>query len=152
MKGARQMFFHYSLLLGIIVHILCQVFKLIYYSLKEGRFNLHYLLTAGGMPSTHSAFTGTVTLCLGLLKGFDSEYFALGFAFTAVVVYDSLRLRGAVQSHSEILIKLTAHLEPALQKDIPRMVGHTLPEIIVGLFLALVVSLAGYALKGYFGL
>ena len=146
------MFLHYSLLQGIIVHILCQLFKLIYYSIREGRFNLQYLLTAGGMPSTHSAFTGTVTLSLGLLKGFASEYFALGFAFTAVVVYDSLRLRGAVQTHSEILIKLTARLEPALQKDIPRMVGHSLLEIIIGLVLAVIVSLTGYALKGYFGL
>jgi acid phosphatase family membrane protein YuiD len=146
------MFINYALVLGIIVHVACQVFKVIFYSIKEKRFSLHYLLSAGGMPSTHSAFTATVTLSLGLTEGFASGYFTLGFAFTAIVVYDSLRLRGAVQTHSEILLKLAKKLSQEDQRRIPRMVGHTFTEIVMGLAIALVFSLAGFLLRGPLGL
>jgi uncharacterized protein len=145
-------FISYSLILGIIVHIACQLFKLIYYSLKEGRLNFHYLVTAGGMPSTHSAFTSTVALSLGLTRGFDSEYFAIAFTFTAIVIYDSLRLRGAVQTLSEIVLKLAEKLSPEDKKRIPRMVGHTFTEIVVGLALALLFSAGGFLLRPVLGI
>jgi acid phosphatase family membrane protein YuiD len=146
------MFVSYALILGVIVHVACQAFKVVYYSIKEKRPSFHYLLSAGGMPSTHSAFTATVTLSLGLSEGFASGYFTLGFAFTAIVVYDSLRLRGAVQTHSDILLKLAGSLSEEDRRRIPRRVGHTLAEIVAGLAIALVVSLAGYFLKGPLGL
>jgi acid phosphatase family membrane protein YuiD len=151
-KEYRRMVISFALILGIIVHVACQLFKVVFYSIKEKRLSLHYLLSAGGMPSTHSAFTATVTLYLGLTEGFASGYFTLGFAFTAIVVYDSLRLRGAVQTHSDILRKLAGSLSEEDQKRIPRLVGHTLAEIVVGLAIALVFSLAGYFLRGPLGL
>ncbi len=141
------MFLSYSLILGVIVHIACQVFKVVFYSLKNRKLSLHYLLSAGGMPSTHSAFTATVSLSLGLTRGFDSEYFAIAAAFTAIVVYDALRLRGAVQTHSNILLKLAAKLPKADRDSIPRMVGHTFGEIVVGLAIAVVVSVSGFLVK-----
>jgi len=145
------MFFNYALILAVLVHISCQVFKVIYYSLKDGRFSLRYLVSPGGMPSTHSAFTATITFSLGLLKGFDSEYFAIAAAFTAVVVYDSLRLRGAVQILADIL-RSRKQIPKADRKLIPDMISHTMQEIIVGLALAVVISVAGYLCRGFFGL
>jgi acid phosphatase family membrane protein YuiD len=145
------MFISYSLILGIIVHVACQAFKVIYYSIKNKRLSLHYLLSAGGMPSTHSAFTATVSLSLGLTKGFGSEYFAVAFAFTAIVIYDSLRLRGAVQTIADVVYKLAAKLPQEERDRIPRMVGHTLGEIIVGLVIAVVVSGIGFFLKTTLG-
>jgi acid phosphatase family membrane protein YuiD len=145
------MFLSYSLVMGVIVHIACQVFKVIYYSVKKRKLSLHYLLSAGGMPSTHSAFTATVSLSLGLTRGFDSEYFAIAAAFTAIVIYDSLRLRGAVQTHSDILLKLSDRLPEEDRAKIPRMVGHTFGEIVVGLAIAIAASVAGFLLKTALG-
>ncbi len=141
------MFLSYSLIMGVIVHVTCQVFKVVFYSLKNKRLSFHYLLSAGGMPSTHSAFTATVSLSLGFTRGFASDYFAIAAAFTAIVVYDALRLRGAVQIHSNILLKLAAKLPKKEREQIPRMVGHTLSEIVVGLGIAVAASVAGYLIK-----
>lgn len=146
------MFFSYSLIMGVIVHIACQVFKVIFYSLKNKRLGFHYLLSAGGMPSTHSAFTATVSLSLGLTRGFDSEYFAIAAALTAIVVYDAFRLRGAVQTHSNILLKLAAKLPKKEREKIPLMVGHTFGEIVVGLVIAAAASAAGFLVKTAAGL
>jgi acid phosphatase family membrane protein YuiD len=134
-------FFHFSLIISIVVHIMCQLFKLIFCSLKNHKLSISYFFSAGGMPSTHTAFTSTLTISLGLIKGFDSVYFAIAFVFSAVVIYDSLRLRGAVQLHSEMLKKLMKLLPEKDRGKIPQMVGHTLSEIIVGIIVALVFSL-----------
>jgi acid phosphatase family membrane protein YuiD len=144
-------FIHFSLFTAICVHIICQVFKLVYYSLKTGRFDIGYFFSAGGMPSTHTAFTSSLTVSLGLIKGFDSAFFAIGFVFSAVVIYDSLRLRGAVQIHSEQLHKLVKLLPAEERLKIPKMVGHTLSEIIVGIIVALILSTGLYYFwGGYF--
>jgi acid phosphatase family membrane protein YuiD len=144
-------FLHFSLIVSIFVHIICQIFKLVYYSLKDGRFSIGYFFSAGGMPSTHTAFTSSLTISLGLIKGFDSAFFAIGFVFSAVVIYDSLRLRGAVQIHSELLQKLVKLLPEHEHREIPQMVGHTLSEIIVGIIVALIFSTGFYYfLGGYF--
>ncbi|RPJ05551.1 MAG: hypothetical protein EHM28_11850 [Spirochaetaceae bacterium] len=145
------LFFNYALIMAIIVHISCQVFKVIYYSVRNGRFSLRYLISPGGMPSTHSAFTATVTFTLGLLKGFDTEYFAIAAVFTSVVVYDSLRLRGAVQTLADIMRKNRGIPEKDKMR-IPDMIGHTLPEIVVGIVMAMITSIIGYLCRGYFGL
>jgi acid phosphatase family membrane protein YuiD len=141
-------FFHFSLTISICVHIICQFFKLIYYSLKNKKLKMSYFFSPGGMPSTHTAFTSTLTISLGLIKGFDSAYFAIPFVFSAVVIYDSLRLRGAVQLHAEMLKKLMKLLPEKERSNIPQMVGHTLSEIIVGIIVALVCSLGSYYLFG----
>jgi acid phosphatase family membrane protein YuiD len=143
-------FVHFSLITSILIHILCQLFKLVYYSIKNKKFRAGYFFSPGGMPSTHTAFTSTLTISLGLTKGFDSPFFAIPFVFSAVVIYDSLRLRGAVQLHAEQLKKLMKLLPDSERKDIPQMVGHTLSEIIAGIILAVIFSLAFYYLFGAF--
>jgi acid phosphatase family membrane protein YuiD len=144
-------FIHFSLIIAVSVHIVCQLFKLVYYSLKGGRFDIRYFFSAGGMPSTHSAFTSSLTISMGLIQGFNSAFFAIGFVFSAVVIYDSLRLRGAVQIHSEQLQKLIKLLPANERYEIPKMVGHTLSEIIVGIVAAGILSTGLYYLfGGYF--
>jgi acid phosphatase family membrane protein YuiD len=143
-------FFHFSLIIAVSAHIVCQIFKLVYYSIRDGKFSPGYFFSAGGMPSTHTAFTSSMTISLGLIKGFDSVYFAMAFVFTAVVIYDSLRLRGAVQVHSEQLIKLMKLLPEKERTEVPRMVGHTLSEIIVGIIVAFAFSTGFYYLLGPF--
>jgi acid phosphatase family membrane protein YuiD len=143
-------FVHFSLITSISVHILCQLFKLVYYSLKNNKFKISYFFSPGGMPSTHTAFTSTLTISLGLTKGFNSPFFAIPFVFSAVVIYDSLRLRGAVQLHAEQLKKLMKLLPKDERSNIPQMVGHTLGEIIAGIILALIFSLGFYFLFGGF--
>jgi len=140
------MIFSYVLIVAIIVHIICQLYKLIYYSIKEKKFTFKYFISAGGMPSTHSAFTSALTISLGLKEGFHSHYFAIAFVFSAVVIYDSLRLRGAVQLHAEIIKRLIILLPKSKRIKVPQMVGHTLSEIIIGILIAFIISFAAHLL------
>ena len=140
------MFLSLSLITAASVQILCQVFKVIYYSLKKRQLDLSYFISAGGMPSAHSAFVTALTLSLGFRHGFASDYFSISSVFSLIIIYDAIRLRGAVQSHSRILLRLVQDFPDRIQwekRKIPQMIGHSLPEVIAGI-------IAGGALSGIF--
>jgi acid phosphatase family membrane protein YuiD len=128
--------------------ILCQLFKVVFYSIKERRLSLQYLASAGGIPSSHSAFVTSLAVAAGLQNGFVSDIFAVCFVFGAIVIYDSYRLRGAVQKHAKLLNRLTAAHFPKEHENLPEMLGHTLPEIAAGIFAGGIFS---WAIMGLFG-
>ncbi len=122
-----------SLLTAVSIQLLCQLFKAIYYSIKSRSLQLHRFMHPAGMPSAHSAFVTALSVSIGIHNGFASELFALAFVFSVIIIYDSIRLRGAVQQNSQIIARLM-HLIPESERiDVPRYVGHSLAEIIVGM-------------------
>jgi len=121
------------LLTAVAVQVFCQLFKLGFYSVRDGRLRLAYLVTAGGIPSAHSAFVTALSVAIGLRNGFASDLFALSFVFSAIVVYDAYRLRGHVQRHAVIINERV--LEPAGEPPVSEMVGHSLAEIATGVLL-----------------
>ncbi len=121
-----------SLLTAVVTQVLCQLFKVIWYSAREGRLRPGYLVSAGGMPSAHSAFVTALTVSLGLRHGLDSDLFGLSVVFSLIVIYDSIRLRGTVQLHSRLLRGLLQRSPGPEPVEVPLMVGHTLPEVLAG--------------------
>ena len=129
-----------SLLIAVTTLSICQVYKLIFYSVKNKKLEWHFLVSPGGMPSSHSAFVTSLTFALGFLYGFDTDMFAVSFVFAGIIVYDSFRLRGTVGIHSRVL-KSISHLIPEDKKEkIPVLVGHTFPEIVAGVIIGIVFA------------
>ena len=85
------------------------------------------------MPSSHSAFVTALAVAIGRRSGFDTDLFALAFVFATIIIYDSIRLRGAVQKHSEAIIRLVKLLPKAERMEVPQWVGHTFPETLAGI-------------------
>lgn len=121
-----------ALLTALLVQVLCQVFKVVLYSVREARFAPEYFVSAGGFPSAHSAFVTALSAAVGLRGGFGSDLFAVSFVFSVIVIYDAYRLRGAVEKHAKLLNRLAADLRPGVYPRLSEMVGHTLPEIAAG--------------------
>ena len=115
------------LITALTVQIVCQLFKLVYYSIKGRRFSLKYFVSPGGMPSAHTAFVCALTTALGLKNGFNSDLFTLSAVFSLIIIYDAYRLRGIVQKHSIIINTLVSS-----EKRVTEMVGHSLMEILIG--------------------
>ena len=122
-----------SLVVAVAVQLASQLFKVVYYSLRQRRFRPDYFVSTGGMPSAHTAFVSALTVSLGLVHGFTSEFFAIAFVFSAIIVYDLVRVRGAVHAHSRILAMLLEQVRLRQKIDLPHLVSHTVPEILVGL-------------------
>lgn len=121
------------LVTAVAVQVFCQLFKLVYYSARDRKLTLSYLVTAGGIPSAHSAFVTALCVAIGLRNGFNSDVFAVAFVFGAIVVYDAYRLRGHVQRHAQVINERI--LRPAGQKPLSEMVGHSIAEIAAGIAL-----------------
>ena len=119
------------LVTAVAVQIACQLFKLVLYSVKDRRFELRYLFTAGGIPSAHSAFVTALATAIGIRTGITSDAFAIAAVFSAIVIYDAFRLRGHVQHHAQILNRLV--LRPAGEEPVSEMIGHSIPEIATGM-------------------
>lgn len=118
------------LITAVAVQVSCQLFKFVLYSIRDGGLRPHYLVTAGGIPSAHSAFVTAVTVAVAIRHGVTSDLFAVSFVFSAIVIYDAFRLRGHVQRHAELL---NSHvLAPAGAEEVSEMVGHSLLEIGIG--------------------
>ncbi len=121
------------LLTAAAVQVACQAFKVVFYSVREKRPALSWFVSAGGMPSAHSAFVTALSVSVGLWEGFGSSVFAVACVFSVITIYDALRLRGAVQHHARILAMLTAKHPDVPAGSINTRLGHTLPEILAGL-------------------
>ncbi|MFO7781869.1 MAG: divergent PAP2 family protein [Spirochaetia bacterium] len=130
------------LLVALTTQILCQSFKVVAYSIRDHRFSPHYFTTAGGMPSSHSAFVTALTVSVGIARGFDSELFAVAFVFSAIVFYDAYRLRGHVERQAEVLNRLQRQLPAEERAELSEMVGHSIGEILAGIAVGAIFAVA----------
>ena len=138
-----------SLLIALGVQVLCQLFKVVIYSIRDRRLAPRYFVTAGGMPSAHSAFVTALTTAVGMRNGIDSDLFAVSFVFAAIVAYDAYRLRGHVQEHAKRINALQKQVRtpesgpaPPAREPVSEMVGHSLAEIAAGIVFGVVGTVA----------
>jgi hypothetical protein len=122
-----------SLIASVAVLGASQLFKALVASVKERRLCIPILFSTGGMPSAHSAFVTTLTVSVALWYGVGSEIFALCVVFASIIVYDSVRLRGMVDTHSRILSDLQLRVSGSRGSTVQRRVGHSPSETVVGI-------------------
>jgi acid phosphatase family membrane protein YuiD len=138
--------FSRSLVVAVAVQLASQLFKVVFYSLRERRLRLDYFVSTGGMPSAHTAFVTALTVSLGLYHGFASEFFTVAFVFSVIIIYDLVRVRGAVHAHSRILAMLLEQVRLRQQVVLPHLVSHSIPEILAGLAAGGAAAVAAYYL------
>jgi hypothetical protein len=122
-----------SLLTAVAVQVICQAFKVAFYSIRGRRLALSWFVSAGGMPSAHSAFVTALAVSVGLWSGFQSDVFAVAAVFSIITIYDAWRLRGAVEHHARILARLAEKVPGVATEEINLRLGHSLPEITAGI-------------------
>ncbi len=129
-----------SLIIAVAIQLICQLFKVVFYSIKDNKFSFRYFFSPGGMPSSHSAFVSAITTGVGIKEGVVSDVFAVSFVFSTIIIYDAMKLRKTVELHSRALNGLYERLNGIIKGDspmervvFPEMVGHSFGEIIMGI-------------------
>ncbi|OGO74578.1 MAG: hypothetical protein A3K41_09835 [Chloroflexi bacterium RIFOXYD12_FULL_57_15] len=128
---------------GLAAWLLAQGLKLPmeYFRTREWKWSI--LLSAGGMPSSHSALVVGVTHGVGLFYGFDSPLFALAVALTMIVIYDAAGVRRQAGMHAErinLLFDELLHGHMWDDNELREVLGHTPLEVTGGILLALAVA------------
>ena len=135
-----------ALLITVAIQLGCQAFKMVYYSIRNRRLEAHRLFSTGGMPSAHSAFVSALVVSVGLVEGWASAAFTVAVVLAAIVVFDAVRLRRTVDTHSRVLHELIALLPDKRPAFNPPVVGHSAAEVVVGMVVGAALAALAYVL------
>ena len=136
-------FANHALIAALTGWVIAQLVKVPLHYLHARQWNWSLLFTAGGMPSSHSALVAGLAHCLGLLYGFDSPFYAIGFTVAMVVIYDATGIRRQAGKHARIINQIITDLasgHPLKQEKLREVLGHSPMEALVGTLLGLATA------------
>ena len=131
----------------VIAWAAAQLSKPLIHYVHTRRLNLRYFVTAGGMPSTHSAVVVALATRVGIDTGLSSVPFALAAIFATVVMYDAAGVRRAVSLQARVLNRMLTEMIEAQhfnEERLRELIGHTPFEVFVG---ALLGALSAVSLR-----
>ena len=138
---------HYKYItIPLITLVLCQINKFGIESIKSKKLKWGRLFNgSGGMPSSHTSFSTSITMLMGLNFGFDSPFFALPLVFTLIVAYDAMGLRMQSGKQAEAINLIVDEL---FSNDIKvnfgklkEELGHKPLEVVGGIMLGIISAL-----------
>ncbi|MBD3310253.1 divergent PAP2 family protein [Candidatus Woesearchaeota archaeon] len=123
--------------------LLAQLFKVVSTSIREKRFAISRIFALGGMPSSHTATITALLLATYLDQQITPLTIAI-FIIALIVIRDSFGVRQEVGKHAKVLNKLAARRTEF--EKLEELIGHTLPEVVVGGLLGILVPMIIYLL------
>jgi acid phosphatase family membrane protein YuiD len=120
-----------------------QIIKVPVEYLRTRRWQWGWLLTTGGMPSSHSSLIVGVANSTGLFFGYDSPLFALAFAVAMIVTYDAAGVRRQAGMHAERINVLFDELLKGHMwndEELREVLGHTPFEVLGGTVWGMIVT------------
>jgi len=112
------------------------VIKMTIAAWKTHEFDFVYLVSTGGMPSSHSATVSGLAFGIGYTEGFGTPMATLAFAFAIVTMLDAATVRRAAGEHAKVLNAIVQDLKELKFKPAKRfkeLLGHTRKEVLWGM-------------------
>lgn len=137
-----DLFSNVVLLSAVLAWTVAQVIKVPLDYLQHRRWNWALLLSAGGMPSSHSALVAATAHGIGLFYGFDSGLFALAVAFAMIVIYDATGIRRQAGRHAALINRMISDLasgHPLKEEHLREVLGHTPLQALAGTLLGMLI-------------
>jgi acid phosphatase family membrane protein YuiD len=138
-----SIFSNHVLIAGLTAWGLAQAIKVPLEYLRTRRWNWALLLSAGGMPSSHSALVAATAHAIGLYVGFDAPLFAIAVALAMIVIYDATGIRRQAGRHAALINAMINDLasgHPLKEEHLREVLGHTPLQALGGLLLGLAVA------------
>lgn len=123
------------LVAAFIAWAIAQLSKTLYELIRYRKLSLSRLITAGGMPSSHSALVSSLATATGRVAGIESAAFAISLILAAIVMYDAAGVRRAVSIQARILNQMIDEAfqgKPFAEKRLRELIGHTPTQVIIG--------------------
>lgn len=115
--------------------LVAQTLKVVFHSASQRRLDLSIWVSAGGMPSSHSALVAALATAVGLRNGFASDLFAITLILAVVVMYDAAGVRQAASTQARILNQIIDELfqgHPISEERLRELLGHTPVQVFAG--------------------
>lgn len=134
------------LLVSIATWIIIQVLKVIIILVQEKRVAWNYFVTAGGMPSSHSATVCALCTSIAITSGLGSVYFSIAFVLAVIVMYDAAGVRQSVGQQSVIINRIVKTHKLEIDQTLREFIGHTHLQVLVGALLGILISWTAFTL------
>ena len=132
--------------------LLAQILKVPIEYFRNRHWNWALLLSAGGMPSSHSALMTAVAASIGHYLGFGNPVFVLALAIAGIVIYDATGVRresGLQAQRINLIIEEIFERKTWPEQDIKDLresIGHSPGEALGGIAFGLLVSVLVWVL------
>jgi len=116
--------------------IVASVIKMILAAFKTHTFDFEYLVSTGGMPSSHSATVTGVFFGIGYTEGFGTPIAVLSCTFAIITMFDAATVRRAAGEHAKVLNAIVRDIKELKFKPAERfkeLLGHTRREVVWGM-------------------
>lgn len=139
------------LICPFVTLVICQLIKFVIESIEYKKINLYRLFNGtGGMPSSHTSFSSSLTMLIGFKQGFDSPIFAVALIFTFIISYDAMGLRWESGKQAEAINLIyedfyKKNIKSGFKK-LKEQLGHKPIEVLIGMSLGICTSLYFYYL------
>lgn len=142
----------FPLVTALVCNLLAQILKTVFYYLKSGEWDLHWVVASGGFPSSHSSTVTGLAMAIGIQEGFNSALFAVTAIFAFIVMYDACHVRYYSGKNIELTKQLIKDLkdeakinidydEPIYKEELKAVLGHKFTEVIGGFVIGLLIPL-----------
>jgi acid phosphatase family membrane protein YuiD len=111
----------------------------------QRKIDLRLWVSAGGMPSSHSALVCALTTGAALRDGLGSTTFAICVALAMIVMYDAAGVRQAASKQARILNQIIDEMfqgHPISEERMKELLGHTRFQVVVGALMGILGTLA----------
>lgn len=135
------------LLISVAAWAIAQVLKLLISVAVYHKFDINYLITGGGMPSSHSALVCACAASTALDSGLGSPMFAIAAVLAFIVMYDAAHVRRETGEQAKVLnyiMRNWAEVKPEeFEDELKELIGHTPLQVAVGSVLGIAVGALG---------
>jgi acid phosphatase family membrane protein YuiD len=121
--------------------------KVLILRFRHGVTDWRRFFGTGGMPSSHTAFITALATCIALSEGLRSPIFGLALGLCILTSVDAAGLRRSAGLQAEVLNQIVEDLYKGRDVKPPKVkehLGHTLPEVLGGVVVGIVVSVLLY--------
>ncbi len=121
--------------------ILASIIKMIIAAWKTHTVDFVYLVSTGGMPSSHSATVAGLAFSIGYTEGFGTPMAVLAMAFAVITMFDAATVRRAAGEHAKVLNAIVQDLKELKfkpKKRFKELLGHTRKEVLWGMAVGII--------------
>ena len=131
-------------MVSILSWATAQFLKLVITFIYDRKWDFSKLVSAGGMPSSHSSFVTALTVGIGQVEGFGSNLFAACAVLSFIVMYDATGVRWESGQQAAVINRIVEMLQDPhikLETQLKEILGHTPLQVFAGIILGVIFGL-----------
>ena len=139
----RHILYRDIFLLPIMAGLICQVLKLVIYSVMERRFMPGGLFRPDGMPNVHAAVFAALSTVVGIKYGYSSILYAVTATYSIVILHDTMRVKREKEKQVDVLNRIISSIDEYGELDsdtVKRVLQYRPLDVLSGVILGVTLS------------